>query len=90
MVFVVSIHNANFKDHSSRADVVYKLDISIHENLTGYLSLQEIECERRRRDAETRDEVCQGECIIILFDSVVCCGCKHAYNISRPKATIIK
>ena len=34
-----------------------------------YLSLQEIECERRRRDAETRDEVCQGECIIILFDS---------------------
>ena len=29
-----------------------------------YLSLQEIECERRRRDAETRDEVCQVEHII--------------------------
>lgn len=67
MVFVVSIHNANFKDQSSRADVVYKLDISIpQENLTVNLSLQEIECERRRRDAETRDEVCQVEHIIYL------------------------
>lgn len=37
LVFVVSIHNANLKYHSSRTDVVYKLDISIPWKFNSFL-----------------------------------------------------